>query len=500
MSSQQTCTQNTPNAGGAGKKRRREGDMEERQEEDNRFDEVQDLSDEEDSDGELTHGEVLDQKRKQTAKLKVLTRIRHRNEGIGKLAGNHPVPKAATPLARAIHEFVRMLMGIPRKSRGSSALEDAGEKKMPDPPSELEHQAWESRRQRREIFIREAQDHAMTKYLSKKPPGFKPNQKQRRVVEKDAAEMASLKRPMQPVIFTSRILTGIRTRYAHHWVTSCEASLAMAGFPRCTFDWESSYDSPWNSVTATIILAHWVKAYEANGAREFGILVTDNTPANREEVLRRWCGNKAPKFQDQTRKVALTKTPEGRKILEDNISIAKGISSKKQNMNKIYDARLYMAVKLFGADSPEFKMLSHPEVHSEDELVTTNCGSRQKLRLEWRSQELDTLIGLLDTAYWKRKTIPKERRLAKQLVERGTYSPTPNKDRFPPKGFQQLLVSPSWYDQQEGLVLSELELNENHPVDIHSAVEDAKITFKSLSALAAEQQNEPSGSHTMNTQ
>lgn len=267
MSSHITTTQLTPStSSGPGKKRRLDEDSLQTEEQDANA--LGSDSDEEDSsDGDLTHEEVLQRKRKAATKLKVLTEIRHRNEGIGKIAGSHPIPKAATPLARAIHEFTRMLMGVPRKTRGSSALESAGLKKLPDPPSDEERNQWLNRRQARELFIRQAQDKAMLRYLSKKPAGFKPNRKQKRMVEKDAAEMATLKNPMQPVIFASRILSNARSRYPHHFVSQCEASLAMAGFPRCTFDWEAPYDSPWNSATSTIILAHWVKAYEANAAR-----------------------------------------------------------------------------------------------------------------------------------------------------------------------------------------------------------------------------------------
>ncbi|EGG11509.1 uncharacterized protein MELLADRAFT_91081 [Melampsora larici-populina 98AG31] len=298
ISAKQTGTQMAPSTV-VGKRRRLGGEDEEGLQEKHINDSFSDSENEEDSDGYLMHEDVLERKQKKTVKLKVMTQVRHRNEGIGKIAGDHPVPKAATPLSRAIHEYVRMLMGIPRKSRGSSAAEHAAMKKLPDAPSPEELHVWETRRQRREVFIREAQDKALKKYLAKKPPGFKINQKQKRTVEKDAAEMATLKNPMHPVIFSSRISSGSRSKYAHHFAVQCESTLAMAGLPRCTFDWEASYDTPWNQATATIILSHWVKVYKAGGARGFGILSTENTASDREEILRRWCGNKATKFREQ---------------------------------------------------------------------------------------------------------------------------------------------------------------------------------------------------------
>ncbi|EGG09682.1 uncharacterized protein MELLADRAFT_95127 [Melampsora larici-populina 98AG31] len=379
-------------------------------------------------------------------------------------------------------------MGIPRKARGSSAFQSAGTAKLPDPPTDDERHDWLTRRQVREQFIRNAQDKALKKYILKKPMGFKPNHKQKKMVEKDAAEMATLSNPMQPVVFKSRILSNSRSKYPHHFATQCEASLAMAGFPRCMFDWEASYDTPWNSATATIILSHWLKAYEANGAREFGILTKDNTAPNCEEVLRRWCGNKATKFREQSRNVELMKTPEGQKKLNDNILIAQSITNKRRQKDKIYQARRATGVRLFGENSAEVQMLSHEEIHSDDELVVSNTsGSRQKLRLEWRSAALDTLINLLDQAHWKRKRIPKDIRQAKQLVERGVYAPEADKDRYPPKGFQLSLVSPVWYDQQEGLLLEELALNEENPVHIANAIQGVMQSFRSRASMAAEE-------------
>ncbi|EGG03556.1 uncharacterized protein MELLADRAFT_90089 [Melampsora larici-populina 98AG31] len=469
MSSQITGTQITPGPSNSSGKKRRLDEETQTEDDQNNPPAHTDSDDEESSDGDLTQQDLLDRKRKRAAKLKVSAEIRHRDEGIGKIAGAHLVPKAATPLARAIQEFTRMLMGIPRKSRGTSALENAGVPKLPDPPSDEERNAWLNRKQVRETYIRESQDKAMEQYIKKKGPDFKPNRKQKKAIEKDAAEMAALKKPMQPVIFKSRMLSNARTRYPHHFISQCEATLAMAGFPRCTFDWGAPYDSPWNSATCTIILSHWVKAYEANGAKDFGILVKDNTAANREEV-------------------SDAGTPAGQKTLEEKIVKTQSITNKRLNKTKIYEARLANAARLFGQDLAEFEMLSHHDIHSDDELVTTNsCGSRQKLRLEWRSSELDTLISLLDQAHWKRKRIPKDIRHAKQLVERGVYAPTPDKDRFPPKGFQLSLISPGWYDLQDGLTLEELELNENHPVNIRNAIQDVMRSFSSWDSLAAEE-------------
>ncbi|EGF97164.1 uncharacterized protein MELLADRAFT_87569 [Melampsora larici-populina 98AG31] len=426
------------------------------------------------SDGELTHQDKLERKRKRKAEQKKLGEIRHRDEGIGKVAAAYLIPKAVTPLARAIHEFTRLVMGIPRKGLSTAVAEGACQK-LPDPPSEEEMEAWLNRQQRRETLIREAQEKAMEKYVKKKPQGFKPNRKQREMIEKDAAESAAQKNPMRPVIFKSRMSASGRSRYAHHFGTQCEAALAIAGFPRCTFDWNASYDTPWNSATAAIILAQWVKTYDAHGARGFGILSSDNNAADREEVLRRWCSNKAPKFREQSRQVELMKTDGGKQKMMEQAAQLQQRANKKRSKEKIYELRVEEATLHFGEGSAEVEMISHPEIHSEDELITDTSntfGTRQKLRLEWRSSELDTFISLLDQCHWQKQINPKVKRTAKQTVERGAYAPNAEPDQFPPKGFQQSLVSQNWLDLQDGLVISELGLNENATVDIKSAIQE----------------------------
>ncbi|EGG10278.1 uncharacterized protein MELLADRAFT_94556 [Melampsora larici-populina 98AG31] len=478
MSQAPTMTQG-PSTSGSGKKRRLNSDDEGGQGLDDQIqpsDSDSDLG--ESSDGELTHQDLLERKRRKKAMQKELTQIRHRDEGIGKAAQAHLTPNSATPLARAIQEFTKMLMGIPRKSRNSSSLDIDAEPRLPEAPTDDERHNWLTRKQTREDFIRNAQDKGMKKYLSKKPPGYIPNRKQRKMVEHDSAEAATLKNPMRPVVFKSRMASGGRSRYAHHWGTQCEAALAMAGFPRATFDWNASWDTPWNSTTSSIILAQWVKVYDANGARNFGILSSENTAANREEILRRWVSNKMPKYNDQTRRVDEMKTPAGKQRLIEKDAEKQGIARKRRLQTKIQKMRKDEAVNLFGQDSTEVEMISHPEIHSEDEYVAGNFGSRQRKRLEWRSTELDVFINLLDKCHPGRKILPREKRVAQQLIERGPYAPDPEPDACPPRYFQESLVNPAWLEQQTGLIVAELQLNGEESVNINRAIQEAKGTLK----------------------
>ncbi|EGF98172.1 uncharacterized protein MELLADRAFT_96112 [Melampsora larici-populina 98AG31] len=354
----------------------------------------EDSEDEDSDDGDLTQEDILERKRKRHTFPKKQTESRHQNTAIGKVAQAHLVPKAATPLARAIHDFARMLLGIPRKAKNSLVVDDDAAPSLPDPPTDEEPHNWESRNQVGETLIRNAQEKAMRKYLSKKPPNFKPNQKQRKMVEKDAAEA---------------------------------------------------------------------------------------------EVLRRWVGNKGPKFKEQIRHEDMKKTADGKKNLQESVNVKQGRIRQRRNKEKLYKARLSAARKLFGKDSNEVVMLSHPEIHLDDELANVNdFGSRQRLRLEWRSAELDTLISLLDQFHMKRQTLPKTKRAAKALVERGAYAPEPDPDQCPSKGFQESLVSPAWLDSQAGLLIEELNLDEEDHFDIKGVIKDTLEAFRARASVGGQ--------------
>ncbi|EGG00108.1 uncharacterized protein MELLADRAFT_93852 [Melampsora larici-populina 98AG31] len=377
-----------------------------------------------------------------------------------------------------------MVMGIPWKARGGAKKEDL----LPEPPTEEERLAWSTRKQSLKQLIRDTQDKAMKKYLAKKAAGFQPNRKQRKMIKDDACEEAALKGAMRPVVFRLRMASGGISRYPHHFGSQCEADLALAGFPRCTFDWGASYDTPWNSATSSIILANWVKAFNANAAKGFGILTSENTAENREQILRRWVGNKKQKYKDQEKLVDLMKTPEGVKQVQEQEAIVKGIARKRRMLIKIVDARKAVVVRYFGKDSSEYAMVDHMEIHSEDEIMSSGSSvGRKKKRLQWRSTKLDTFIGLLDKAHKSRKKIfPKERRAAAALVDRGPYAPEADTERFPPKGFQSSLISPTWIKSQEGLVIAELDLNADEPVDINSAIDDISLSLRSAESMKSD--------------
>lgn len=296
-------------------------------------------------DGELSEGEAADRKRKRSKLLKHKKEERRRAAMISKVSESQQTPKAATALARAIQEYVKMLLGVPRGSPFSESPDET--KKLPDPPTIDEQGKWLNRERDHQDYIQKAIDSEMKKYMTKKKkktPDFKPNRKQIRTVEKDAAEYAMQLKPLRPVPFLSRISMAGSLRYDRSWGTQCEAELAIAGFPRCTFDWASKLDSPWNSAMSKIILQQWEKCYEARGAtRFFGIVATENTPANRVEILRRWCENQASKYRDQTRRIELVKTPEGKKQVAQINEINQSRVRRRRAQSNVSKMVLYIA-------------------------------------------------------------------------------------------------------------------------------------------------------------
>lgn len=97
---------------------------------------------------------------------------------------------------------------------------------------------------------------------------------------------------------------------------------------------------------------------------------------------------------------------------------------------------------------------------------------QNKIRVDWRGEELDQFVGLVDVCIVDQETVPKLRRKAKLLTDRGTYSSTPNAEAFPPKHFQQSLVSPRWLANMSGVAVSNMDLSVEDRVDIVRAIQE----------------------------
>lgn len=264
------------------------------------------------------------------------------------MANSHATPRAATALARALQEYVKMLLGVYRKQRSPSS--SSSEPSLPEPPTVDEVRAWATRQESRQESINNAMERAVKKYLSKKPADFKPNRTQIRTVEKDAAQKAMLSAPLKPVRFVSRLSLTVGSRYDHRWGTQCEAALAMAGFTRCTFDWNGRPDSAWNTAMTRIILQEWEKCHEAHGTKAFGIRSAENTSANRLEIVRRWCENQAPKFRDQEKLNVMSQTPEGKVRAAQLREMSRSRDRRRRAKTKVSLFQIQVGFTLYNVD------------------------------------------------------------------------------------------------------------------------------------------------------
>lgn len=446
-----------------GKKRR----LETQQSDDESSDEESAINDESDSDQGLTHEEkIARKKKKKAARLKKKAEQR-RSALVGNLAASHETP-ASTGLSRALQEWIRFMLGVSRKSKASV------DSKLPLAPTDEERKQWMDRKRSREAKIDAAIDKAMKRYIAKKQkkdPKFKPNQTQIATVEKDAASEVMSSDPLKPVTFSSQLSFTTRSKYSHLWGSKCEGALALAGFPRCTLDWEAGYDTPWNSAMTSILIQQWVKCYDANGAKGFGISHDENTSQNQEEIVRRWVENQVVNYRRQIRDDELKQTEVGRKQVDDQKAMEKKKESRRRALDKIHDARVALVDNIFGSTSPEAKMVSYREVHSEDEIKSTaRSATRTKVRKEWRSAELDTFLGFCDTSIVSRETLPRTIAKAKLITERGPYSSVSDQDSLPPKGFQKSLVSPTWLAGTKKLTVISLELKDHNEVNIEKSL------------------------------
>lgn len=125
---------------------------------------------------------------------------------------------------------------------------------------------------------------------------------------------------------------------------------------------------------------------------------------------------------------------------------------------QIHAARLAFVEEVFDSKSPEAEIISHIEVHSEDDVKDN--GTRERTRKPWRSAQLDAFIDMIDKSMDKIEVTAKKIKAAKHTVDRGAYSPNVDTDSRPPKGFQRSLVSPTWLNEVNRLTVSRLDLCE----------------------------------------
>ena len=244
---------------------------------------------------------------------------------------SHKAPTAATALARALQEWLKFMLGVPQRSKDTKA-------DLPDAPTADEKKSWIKSGENRQALVKKAIDSALRKYIkrqTKKITDFAINPAQTLAVETEAAAQFMTTDPMMPVRFTSRLSIVSRPKYSHLWGSQCEAALALAGFPRCTFDWLAVSHSPWNTATLNILIQGWVKCFDGNGVKGFGVNREENTAGNRELIVQRWVENQRGKYRLQQRHNEMKKTTKGFQQVMEDVEITKSRDSQRRALSKV---------------------------------------------------------------------------------------------------------------------------------------------------------------------
>lgn len=237
-------------------------------------------------------GEALN-KQKKKLRQQGQTRIRQSEKQLNKIANQHNAPSQYNPLSIAFMDFLRMMMGIPRKKTGD--LQNS-EKALPDPPTTEEIEIWEQHKIKIRTAVASKVERARRKYLEKYPLA-----KQSQVL---AIEQAAAQRVMEnfpPVKFTSRVISDPGHKYSRTVASACEAALALAGLPRCAGAWLSSVRSSWNESLFRILVQEWEKAYHAGNTSLYDIDARQVTTKNLLLICDRWFPNKQREYVGQAR-------------------------------------------------------------------------------------------------------------------------------------------------------------------------------------------------------
>lgn len=92
-------------------------------------------------------------------------------------------------------------------------------------------------------------------------------------------------------------------------------------------------------------------------------------------------------------------------------------------------------------------LLEDDLVHSDTEITDTPTNKFRRVKLRWRTTELDELISLADQAVIAKEVNPKKRRIAIEFrASRAEYSPeeVPAEEQLPPTKYPRCLIKESF--------------------------------------------------------
>ncbi|EGF97439.1 uncharacterized protein MELLADRAFT_85355 [Melampsora larici-populina 98AG31] len=200
-----------------------------------------------------------------------------------------------------------------------------------------------------------------------------------------------------------------------------EASLAAAGFPRLTLQWNNTINTPWNSAVLNCLLAAWLES----GQR----------------ILTKWLSGKRAKYSQEEKDKALIATPGGAEKYAKRLLESKDRKAMKALRTKVAQSRLQAISKhIKGFTDTHQLLLVMDEVHSDTETVPATPAKpahQRRIKLAWRKPELDQLIHLADEMARKNPDSTKAQKtnVAKFQAARAESSPAAvnPEDQLPPQ-------------------------------------------------------------------
>ncbi|EGG01461.1 uncharacterized protein MELLADRAFT_92162 [Melampsora larici-populina 98AG31] len=374
-------------------------------------------------------------------------------------------------MTSAVQEWARALLGLPRQSstRTSPNISAAVllARHLPDEPTPEEVEQWANYSDTRTKYLDVNIQQKMDKRFKNNPSANESVKHQMRImVSKEAVLMFNQAFP--PPKFISRVAhaTASITTYNATRLGCAEAKFAGCGFSRITFQWTSPPKTPWNMAMLDNLITSWLDCYNARGVPSgFPIDSSLNIPLETREILSRWVSNKRRVFRDEAKERKLVSTEGGSDKLVRQKLTEREKTALKAIRKKLCEKRAAAVEPYFRHFTGPLKvLLNSQEVHSETEMDPEKPGKFWKVKLNWRTPQLDELIKLADDAAPKRESTKKQKdRLKEFFQSRGEYSPNvPDpEDQLPPKTLPRCLIKPEILTEGiDEITIDSLELSD----------------------------------------
>ncbi|EGF97329.1 uncharacterized protein MELLADRAFT_85863 [Melampsora larici-populina 98AG31] len=374
---------------------------------------------------------------------------RHKGVALDKAAGvRQSAPLHTEQISIAIADYAKLLLGIARKTQGTKRSN------LPHPPTADEISSWEQRKKDRRGFIERRIEKALNKYLDKTP---NPKKSQLALIEAEATKLATEK--LKPTPFLSQLDSfSPSSKYSTSVAASCEAALALAGFPRCTFIWTHTLKCKWNEAMYIIILQEWEKCYRRGDADDYHINVNHVTSDKMRLIFEQWYDNKRTAINSGLKKEAKAlENPNAEQEELEKDLLVKQRNARRRSRRTVAAIRKEVMTTHFPQQANLILLTSQLECHSKDDL--DEHGNQYRTLPSWRLDDLSTLFHTMDKFYISSQLSALSKSVAIKRLSRGPHKNIDD-SQMPPVGFPRCLVSDIFW---QGLLKSEkLALDLSH--------------------------------------